>query len=76
MYPSARSLMEKGQLLPKVSQYPHYRRIDAAQEMLARNATFEVEQIKKPALINLLPTHHDPPPSQRTSSRRNHDSSV
>jgi len=39
-----------------------HHRIDAAQEMVRRNATFEVEKIEKLALIDLLPTHHDPPP--------------
>src|ERR1700681_2484233 len=62
------------QLLANVAQYPRHRRIDAAQKMARRNATFEVEQIEQLALIDLLPTHHDPPPSLKPSSRRNHDS--
>jgi hypothetical protein len=43
------------------------------QKMVRRNPPFEVEQIEQLALIDLLPTHHDPPPSlkpvRQTESR-------
>src|SRR5689334_25427169 len=42
--------------------------------MVRGNARFEVEQVEQLALLDGLPTHHSPPPSPRTSSRRNHDS--
>src|SRR5262249_20041406 len=60
----------------KLSHYPRHHRIDAANKMARRNATFEVEEIEQLALIDLLPTHHDPPPPPRTSGRRNHDSHI
>jgi hypothetical protein len=44
--------------------------------MTRRNAAFEVEQIEQLALIDLLLAHHEPPPSLKTSGRRNHDSSM
>src|SRR5262249_26516788 len=66
--------VERLQLLAKVSQYPAHDRVDAAQQMVRRNTTFEVEEIEQLALIGLLSTHHDPPPSQTMSRRRNHDS--
>src|SRR5262244_2462830 len=66
--------VERLQLLAEASQYPRHRRIDPAQEVVRRNARFEVEQIEQLALIDRLPTHHDPPPSPTTSRRRNHDS--
>ena len=41
--------------------------------MVLRNAIFEVEEIEQPALIDLLPTHHDLPPAaenrRQTESR-------
>jgi hypothetical protein len=40
--------------------------------MPLRNASFEVEDIEQLALIDRLPTHHDPPPP----TERNHDSSM
>src|SRR5262249_33267019 len=68
--------VEGRQLLAKLSHYPRHHRIDAANKMARRNATFEVEEIEQLALIDLLPTHHDPPPPPRTSGRRNHDSHI
>src|SRR5262249_31134527 len=68
--------VEEPQLLAKVSHYPRHHRIDAAKKMVPRNTTFEVEEIEQLALIDILPTHHDPPPLPRTSGRRNHDSST
>src|SRR5215475_2854678 len=68
--------VEGPQLLAKVSHYPRHYRIDAAKKMVPRNTTFEVEEIEQLALIDILPTHHDPPPLPRTSGRRNHDSST
>src|SRR5215471_16047529 len=59
--------VERLQILAKPSQYPRHSRIDAAQEMVCRNTPFEIEQIEQLALIDRLPTHHDPPPSPRTS---------
>ena len=47
-----------------------------AWEMACRNAPFEVEVIEQLALIDRLPTHHDPPPSPKASRRRNHDSPI
>jgi hypothetical protein len=44
--------------------------------MAFRNALFEVEEIEKLALIDRLPTHHDPPPPLNASARRNHDSPI
>jgi hypothetical protein len=37
------------------------------------NPLLKVEEIEKLALIDCLPAHHDPPPSE-ASNRRNHDS--
>src|SRR5215475_14267357 len=68
--------VEGPQLLAKVSHYPRHHRIDAAKKMVPRNTTFEVEEIEQLALIDILSTHHDPPPLPRTSGRRNHDSST
>ena len=68
--------VERLQLLSNVGQYPRNRRIDTAQKMARRNATFEVEQVEQLTLIDLLPTHHDPPPSLKPSRRRNHDSTM
>src|SRR5215468_4902132 len=64
------------QLLAKVSQYPAHDTIHATQQVARRNARFEVKQIEQLALIGLLSPHHDPPPSPKTSSRRNHDSPI
>jgi hypothetical protein len=50
------------QLDAKLSQYPRHARIDTAQEMAHWNAPFEVEEIEQLALIDRLPTHHDPLP--------------
>src|SRR5262249_44177815 len=63
--------IEVCQLLAQVSQHFRYDRIDPAQQMIWRNAIFEVEQIKKLSLIVRLPTHHDPPPplNESNSSR-------
>jgi hypothetical protein len=44
--------------------------------MVRRDTTFEVEEIEQLALIDLLPTHHDPLPLPRTSGRRNHNSPI
>jgi hypothetical protein len=44
--------------------------------MVLRNALLEVEQIEQLALIDRLPTHHDPPPPLKPSTKRNHDSPV
>src|SRR5262252_6269395 len=74
--PPADLAIEGPQLLAKVSHYPRHRRIDAAKKMVPRNTTFEVEEIEQLALIDILSTHHDPPPLPRTSGRRNHDSST
>jgi hypothetical protein len=41
-----------------------------------RNALLEVEEIQKLALIDRLPTHHDPTPPLKPSTKRNHDSSI
>src|SRR5260370_37174132 len=68
--------IERFQSLTKLTQYPRHGRIDSAQEMALRNAPFEVEEIEQLALIDRLPTHHDPPPSLKTSSTRNHHSPV
>lgn len=40
------------------------------------NAPFEIEKVKQPALIAALPTHHDPTPPLKTSTKRNHDSPI
>jgi hypothetical protein len=42
--------------------------------MACRNALFEIEKVKQPALIAALPTHHDPTSSPNPSTKRNHDS--
>jgi hypothetical protein len=73
---SADLAVEGPQLLAKLSQYPPHHRIDAPKKMVRWNTTFEVEEIEQLALIDLLPTHHDPPPLPKTSSRRNHDSPI
>ena len=57
--------VERLQLLPKLSQNPRHDRIDAAQEMAFWNPHFEVEEIEQLALIDRLPTHHDPPPPRK-----------
>ena len=44
--------------------------------MTRRNAPFEIEKVKQPALIAALPTHHDPTPPLKTSTKRNHDSPI
>jgi hypothetical protein len=40
------------------------------------NAPFEIEKVKQLALIAALPTHHDPTPSLKPSTKRNHDSPI
>jgi hypothetical protein len=52
--------VERFQLLPKLSQYPRHGRIDAPKKMTLRNAPLEVEEVEQLALIDRLPTHHDP----------------
>src|SRR4029078_5531220 len=64
------------QLLPKLSQYTPHNRIDAAQEMALRDAFLEVEEIEQLPLIDRMPTHHDPPPPLKASTKRNHDSPI
>src|SRR6516162_3888904 len=60
------NLTVKGfQFAAQVSQYPRHRRIDATQEMPHRDTPFEVKQIEQLALIDHLPTHHDPPPPDK-----------
>jgi hypothetical protein len=66
--------VERLQLLPKLPQYPPHDRVEAAQEVAFRDALFEVEEIEELALIDRLPTHHDPPPPLKPSTKRNHDS--
>jgi hypothetical protein len=44
--------------------------------MAFRDALLEVEEIEQLALIDRLPTHHDPPPPLKASTKRNHDSSI
>src|ERR1700722_17453581 len=68
--------VERRQLLPELSQYPTHNRIDAAKEMAFRDALLEVEEIEQLALIDRLPTHHDPPPPLKASTKRNHDSPI
>src|SRR5664280_240784 len=68
--------VERGQHLAQVSQHPRHDRIDPAEQMVRRNAPFEVEQIEQLALIAPLPTHHGKPPPLEASSRRNHGSSI
>jgi hypothetical protein len=62
--------IEGFQPLAKISQISALRGIDAAQEMAGRNAPFEVKEIEQLAQIDNLPTHHDLPPSAKTSRRR------
>jgi hypothetical protein len=40
------------------------------------NALLEIEEVKQPALIAALPTHHDPTPPLKPSTKRNHDSPI
>src|ERR1700722_12805689 len=68
--------VERCQLFPEFRQYPTHNRIDAAKEMAFRDALFEVEEIEQLALIDRLPTHHDPPPPLKASAKRNHDSPI
>src|SRR6478672_6989808 len=44
--------------------------------MAFRDALLEVEEIEQLALIDRLPTHHDPPPPLKASTKRNHDSPI
>jgi hypothetical protein len=44
--------------------------------MALRDALLEVEEIEQLALIDRLPTHHDPPPPLKASTKRNHDSPI
>ena len=67
--------VEGRQLLPEFRQYPTHNRIDAAKEMAFRDALLKVEEIEQLALIDRLPTHHDPPPP-KASTKRNHDSPI
>ena len=73
---SADLAVERHQLLANVTQYPGHNRIDPAQQMTRRNAPFEIEKVKQPALIAALPTHHDPTPPLKTSTKRNHNSPI
>jgi hypothetical protein len=41
-----------------------------------RDTLLELEEIEQLALIDRLPTHHDPPPPLKASTKRNHDSSI
>src|SRR5258705_6859893 len=68
--------VEGRQLFPEFRQYPTHNRIDAAKEMAFRDALLKVEEIEQLALIDRLPTHHDPPPPLNASTRRNHDSPI
>jgi hypothetical protein len=70
---SADLAVERLQLLPKLGQNPRHGRIDAAQKMAFRDTLLEVEEVEQLALIDRLPTHHDPSPP-KASTRRNHDS--
>jgi hypothetical protein len=71
---SANVAVERRELLTQISQNPRHCRIDLTQQMVCRNAFFQVEQIKQLALIAVLPAHHDPPPSLTESDGRNHES--
>src|SRR6266852_4065575 len=64
------------QLLAKRGQDLRYNRIDPAQQVVGRNAVFQVEQVEQMALIARLPTHHRPTPSPTPQNRRNHDSPI
>jgi hypothetical protein len=44
--------------------------------MARRNALFEIEKVKQPALIAALPPHHDPTSPLNASKKRNHDSPI
>jgi len=61
---------------PQCSTISDHNRVDAAKEMAFWDALFEVEQIEQLALIDRLPTHHDPPPPLKPSTKRNHDSPI
>jgi hypothetical protein len=52
--------IEPLQLRAQLGQYPGHDRIDPAQKMTLRNASFEVEETEQLALIDRLPTHHHP----------------
>jgi hypothetical protein len=60
----------------QVTQYPCHNRIDPAQQMARWNAPFQIEKVKQLALIAALSTHHDPTPSLKPSTKRNHDSPI
>jgi hypothetical protein len=66
---AANLAIEPLQLRAQLSQNPSYDRINPAQKMTFRNASFEIEEIKQLALIDRLPTHHHLPPPLKTSSR-------
>ena len=68
--------VERRKLLPELSQYPTHNRIDAAKEVAFRDALLKVEEIEQLALIDRLPTHHDPSPPLKASTKRNHDSPI
>ena len=53
--------VEGRQLVTKLNQYPCYDRIDPPQQVVRRDTSFEVEQIKQLALIVRLLTHHGKP---------------
>jgi hypothetical protein len=44
--------------------------------MTFRDALLKVEEIEQLTLIDHLPTHHDPPPPLKASTKRNHDSLI
>jgi hypothetical protein len=44
--------------------------------MAHRNAPFEIEKVKQPALIAALSPHHDPTSPPKPSTKRNHDSPI
>ena len=52
--------IERFQLLSELDQNPRHDRIETAQEVVLRNAFFEVERIEQPTLIPRLPSHHHP----------------
>ena len=68
--------VERRKLLPELSQYPTHNRIDAAKEVAFRDALLKVEEIEQLALIDRLPTHHDPSPPLKASTKRNRDSPI
>src|SRR5215469_419716 len=53
---------------PKFGQDRRHDWIEAAQEMMRRNAFFQVERIKQSTLIAGLPPHHDPTPPPKPQS--------